>query len=85
MHQVFNFWGQGQSVTVEPNMLENALLALLHDILKITGLNFTKLLALMHFGRRINASVLGSKVLVKGDSMTRDPAGGGIESSTLYF
>ena len=62
-------------------MLENALLALLHDILKITGLNFTKLLALMHFGTRMNASIVG--VRGQGHSMTKSPASGGIESTTI--
>jgi len=53
-------------VTVVFSMLENALFGLvICDILKITGLNFTRprLSALMHFEIRMNA-LMGSKVKV---------------------
>jgi len=49
-YERFKFRGQKVKfkVTVGPKVMENALLALLRDILKITELNFTKLSAMMH-------------------------------------
>jgi len=89
----FKFWGQKVKVQghgglrhVCSNMLENALLAKC-NILKITGLNFTKLSALLYFGTRMNASILGSKVInAESHSVTKKcPAGGAVQSSMLWI
>jgi len=57
-------------------------------ILKITGLNFTKLSLLMHFGTRMDAPVFGvkrSKVRVTALlSITKGPAGGGVRQVLFY-
>jgi len=64
----FEFWFKRSKfkVMVTSNMLENALFGVkcLQDTLNITGLsglNFTKLSRLMHFGTRIKALVFGVK------------------------
>ena len=68
-------------VTVESNVLETALFGVVKcDILKITGLNFTKLSALVHFGTRMNVSIFVSE----GQSQrAKGSAGGGVQSLTL--
>jgi len=62
-----------------------------YTILKITGLNVSKLLALMHFGTRMNVSVLGSKGRRSRSQHDQGPigrkhmAGRGAWSSHLYL
>jgi len=83
----FKFWGRKVIVQGHggSNVLENAFFGLvLHNVLKMTGLTFVKLLVLMHFwDKDEHFNVWGPKVSGQGHSTTNGLASGGIHSSTL--